>query len=1063
MAKVNLIVDSSIVGQAKTVRKRSRSPGKPERFAGHPCMKKVYGARALDRFRGSGARYWGYKLGGYGPNYGDFDYLNYSDWNKSQPYLFATLDVHNAENLIGFKINNISRQTDNVASPGANFPGVDATTLVNLAAYEALPQALSMYFGSSMPLTIEPAMVFRTNPANINDYGHRGNKTYSTDHNMSALNTIKVKGDVDTWHAGSSYQQLTDADPLWTISTNSTWKTYALGTDYNSHGIMKWPESLPADAYPGFLPPGSFPFYDHAHVFWSPVSAPAADTGAGGMKVASIEATYYMFAKHYENAIGEVDERLLPNPYILFNGVDAGPDNSDPETVPLISRVLELYEQVQCLDGAFRLPTSRDQINTTMNVETDATGNPINAGYGDNNKTYLQQYYSAVANVDMQASGIGDALKLAEHIGYARDFVANNFANYNSQVNLPFGINIEFDTRIGDPKKLVTAIEEIPGAHDFLLANIMMMNISQTPDSFAADPDAFPGWSLKGNVDGAQGLVRIYRGEELFGVSGSFHAKLSSTAAPIEHYGFGLASWGSQQTNGPWDNKGPYNLKMLDLPAAMAYALRTKNSDGHTPTVPPLLVGPTKNYGMAFGKGMLVGRHYLAHGPSRIDRLYSATECIPDALLIDMPAFWDLCRALERVIDEERRTYTQILDGDLAYCETIAFRIAKHKVLSDGAVQARPIQNFYLPNIGNATAGNEDTLMTKLKYIDTQVKYGQKYVYKVYAYNLVIGDEYNYKGARVEDLGNTDPADTTTWSEGITIDAHQFTSVKIIEAPYYTYEPVEVRDLPPVFPEVEVVPFRGVNNKIRLLFQTQGVKYAFDPDSFIISAGDTENYDRQRTFQGRPAGPLVFGSDDTEITFEIYRTTERPTSYRSFEGMMLDSVAGVTPDGARAVNIGYDDDIKPNTKYYYTFRTIDYHGSLSIPSPIYQVEIVDDNGRMYPIVDIFYFDSSPLRSAETTAPFRRYLHLSPTLSQMTVNQTELEGREGTLDPTDAPGIGLLGVLNDGVWSKPVADAGNAPTAQKTFKIRLTSKQTGKKIDLNLQFVETSSPNPDGLD
>jgi hypothetical protein len=178
---------------------------------------------------------------------------------------------------------------------------------------------------------------------------------------------------------------------------------------------------------------------------------------------------------------------------------------------------------------------------------------------------------------------------------------------------------------------------------------------------------------------------------------------------------------------------------------------------------------------------------------------------------------------------------------------------------------------------------------------------------------------------------------------------------------------------------------------------------------------------------------------------------------------MLDSVVGVTPDGHRAVNIGYDDDIKPNTKYYYTFRTIDYHGSLSIPSPIYQVEIVDDNGRMYPIIDAFYLNNSPARSAETTAPVRRYLQISPTLSQTTVNETELEAREGTLSPIDAPGIGLLGVLNDGVWSRPVADAGDPSTAQKTFKIRLTSKQTGKKIDLNVQFIETSSPNPDETD
>ena len=53
-----------------------------------------------------------------------------------------------------------------------------------------------------------------------------------------------------------------------------------------------------------------------------------------------------------------------------------------------------------------------------------------------------------------------------------------------------------------------------------------------------------------------------------------------------------------------------------------------------------------------------------------------------------------------------------------------------------------------------------------------------------------------------------------------------------------------------------------------------------------------------------------------------------------------------------ANSASHKDTIQTNKKYYYTFRTVDFHGNVSNPSPIYEVELVDDEGRRYLLVKI---------------------------------------------------------------------------------------------------------------
>jgi len=433
-----------------------------------------------------------------------------------------------------------------------------------------------------------------------------------------------------------------------------------------------------------------------------------------------------------------------------------------------------------------------------------------------------------------------------------------------------------------------------------------------------------------------------------------------------------------------------------------------------------------------------------------------------------------IANAFVETIDEESRTYLEMINGEKAYCETLAFKIDKHKITIDPAslaetVAATPIQSFYFPNV---------SALDKIRYVDTQVKYGVKYKYKIYAYNLVIGNQYSYQNIPSGPNGGPGAWEYPAWHgmKNKQFYAHQFISAKIIETPYFEFEPAEVRDLPPVFPEIETVPFKGINSKIRFLMQTQNVKYSFIPEKYIINESsvppdphsDTEKYTFQRGFQQRPSlnEPIVFGSDDTEITFEVYRRTEKPTSYKDFAGVPHASIEGILPTGQRAVNLGWDDNIEPNTKYYYTFRCIDYHGGLSIPSPIYQVEIVDDNGRMFPVVEVFYISNHVDTAPTSSRTMRKYLHVGAAFAQKIISDTTINPDAPTTEPSldsAIPPDSILGLnpaiaVDNSAWS--VLDYANGTGTKTAFKIRLTSKSTGKKLDLNVRLEEQPTINPD---
>jgi hypothetical protein len=190
---------------------------------------------------------------------------------------------------------------------------------------------------------------------------------------------------------------------------------------------------------------------------------------------------------------------------------------------------------------------------------------------------------------------------------------------------------------------------------------------------------------------------------------------------------------------------------------------------------------------------------------------------------------------------------------------------------------------------------------------------------------------------------------------------------------------------------------------------------------------------------------LTFRSDDPSYRYEIYRTTVAPTSYEDFKGKKrADIIERIdTAGGSRYATLAtYLEDMVPNVKYYYCFRTIDIHGHVSNPTVPYEVEMVDNSGQIYLIYKEYLFPVEENQNFLKSG--RQYLYIAPTWTQSRYdNSTTI----GTVGIDEAPPPNVLGTPEiDSIWNK-------------VFKVRLTSRKTGKKIDLNLTFKNTGVVNP----
>mgnify|MGYP003110379686 CR=1 FL=1 len=421
------------------------------------------------------------------------------------------------------------------------------------------------------------------------------------------------------------------------------------------------------------------------------------------------------------------------------------------------------------------------------------------------------------------------------------------------------------------------------------------------------------------------------------------------------------------------------------------------------------------------------------------------------------------------------RTFSEILEGKLAPSQIIGFRIKKYKADALGTKAAKPISTFFISNTNN----QEDIKDRIFDFFDTRVKYGERYVYDINALHFVVGTKYMYKSVTEPRLLAT--KNKSFYEMQAIVDS--FPHVKIVEVPYETDIPLLVMDKPPLAPEVEPVPFKNVDNKLLWLLRPQ----LGDAEEIPIILLDSDQDMLRKQYQAQYGGilgqgleeipgglggdlakalalalqkeagfaepgisTLKYRGDDLTKRYQVFRLSTPPKSYSDFSNAEL--IREVGSDFSTSTS--FKDDLKPNQKYYYIFRSIDVHNNLSNPTPIYEVELINDSGTVYIETKIYEF---PKPDKVSSKPVKRFISIEPAFAQRILNEDSsgiLGADQDTYITTGKSKDLKLGVLDQSVFG------GN-----KRIKVRLTSKQTNRKIDFNVDFavkntVTEESKNPD---
>ena len=386
---------------------------------------------------------------------------------------------------------------------------------------------------------------------------------------------------------------------------------------------------------------------------------------------------------------------------------------------------------------------------------------------------------------------------------------------------------------------------------------------------------------------------------------------------------------------------------------------------------------------------------------------------------------------INQLIQADLRDYKQITDTILSERYNLGYKIEKYLNNTNGS----PIQTYYIKNDENY-----------LEHIDTQLKFGVKYVYKIYNISCVLGSSYQYENVDIssqEDNVTVLNANyDTSYAFRASADISVVPSMKILEIPLYTSEKMFFDVIPPKpWVDFSLSP-TGVMIRFEPMGYDQLEEFEFQPihpdESYINSnlKWSSDGYSQSHR-----------GSEYFKGDYKIYRLTTPPQSLEEFynaPSKLVDNFLEIVHNnrvdlGSRPIekvkmlHASHDDKILPNKKYYYIFRAVSYHGTESNPTEIYEVEIVKTASDRLLKVKLHEFKTHT--DFKKIKSFKRLLKVEPDFAHWaTPWADDFEGGvEEAMVSIGIPGKRLF------------SDSGNI------YKIRLTSKHTGKKIDLNVNF------------
>ena len=416
-----------------------------------------------------------------------------------------------------------------------------------------------------------------------------------------------------------------------------------------------------------------------------------------------------------------------------------------------------------------------------------------------------------------------------------------------------------------------------------------------------------------------------------------------------------------------------------------------------------------------------------------------------------------------------------VYNDNVGYTETLAYRVEKIGGKPTGDLRTQKVlQNYWFMNT--------DT-QPEMDLIDTQVKYGEEYTYTVYAYVMTVGTKYQFSdlalsrqlctlstgteyGLELFDPTTGDTVDTLFPMTALTGElateaqissvsprAAEFyinyePSVKIIEIPLYT-KTITVMDHPAN--STNVHPYQQIDASQKIGFNLYYESFLRKTTPSVITSEDYTMLQQYMTSNDLlPTSKIDVESVSRPRYLEVYRISDMPTKFSDFDGNLIttldmiepkpqpvhSNIAVFPPLTQTYTNISYDERIRTNQKYYYLFRILNEQRSLSHMSEIYEAQLIDDGGFNYSLFNVFYeSDLEENIFVEPSKDFTKLIHLKPNVQHLFLDASDADFDDDAFSQLSNV---TVGDAEDLIWGK-------------TFKVRLTSKKTGRKIDLNITY------------
>jgi hypothetical protein len=366
---------------------------------------------------------------------------------------------------------------------------------------------------------------------------------------------------------------------------------------------------------------------------------------------------------------------------------------------------------------------------------------------------------------------------------------------------------------------------------------------------------------------------------------------------------------------------------------------------------------------------------------------------------------------IRKEISKNCLSYKDIIDNKDTTHEALFFKIEKW--FSDNPI-GNPDQTFLVSkNVGTPV----------LEWLDTQIFNNKSYAYRITLYYAVTSIEYYF-------------SNVSSYPDGATFDVDSFSKINFYKEVIFE-ENIDSAYYPPLPPRVHFYDKSSPNKgMVKIYLELQKGEQDEHP---------VEIYNEEERLLPTDAildnGKIRFRYRSESARFEVYRTTEKPTSYTDFENNLI----GTFENNNMRENMVVIDSVLSNKSYYYTFRTINELESFSNPTPIYEVKIIQDSDNSKVSVKLVQTsEQDTLNTSVKSKDFKSLLKMGVSSQQLGFLLDPLRDANGDIftfkNKLDQISLGLNDLddeMVNKVWGRK-------------FKFRVRSNDSGKIIDFNVK-------------